>query len=264
MKPATIAAVGVLGLAAVLGASFADARPAADAFTIRSTLDGKKVLPHRIRWIAYPSDPVNYPGVEFLIDRKLVFQNRLAPFAFGADGRDEASETVKTGYLVTSWLKPGKHTFTVRAERSPDRARVTRTVVARVLPAPAPPKALAGTWTRTLPEPVPPDRGVLYRTTAPAGPYRLTIDRRYLRVDGPKSPPQSHGKAEYVATAATLRLGGPVWTGDRNEVGLCDPWGPDATYAWSVTGRTLTLEPRGASEACEQRGAIFSGEWTRR
>ena len=108
---------------------------------------------------------------------------------------------------------------------------------------------------------MPPDRGVLYRVTAPAGPYRITIDRRYLRVDGPQSPP--HVKADYIATATTLRLGGPVWTGDSNEVGLCEPWGPDATYSWSVSDRTLTLASAGAADGCKQRGAIFTGEWTR-
>jgi hypothetical protein len=253
--------LGLGGLAALASAWSAVAQPGAKAFTIRSSLDGRKVLPHRIRWIAYPSAPVVFPGVEFLIDGKVVFANRLEPYAFGDDGRDEASQTVKTGYLVTSWLAPGKHTFTVRARRNPDRVTESRTLVARVPAAPAPPAALAGTWTRTLPEPVPPDRGVLYRVTAPAGPYRITIDRRYVRVDGPQSPP--HGKAEYTATPTTLRLGGPVWTGNRNEVGLCDPWGPDAAYSWSVTDRTLTLEPAADVDPCRQRGAIFAGEWTR-
>mgnify|MGYP006148767051 CR=1 FL=1 len=43
------------------------------AFTIRSSLDGKTTLPHRIAWIAYPSAAVEAPGVEFLIDGKVVF-----------------------------------------------------------------------------------------------------------------------------------------------------------------------------------------------
>ena len=105
-------------LAVALDTKPAEAQPSA-AFTIRSSLDGKAVLPHRIRWIAYPSAFVVFPGVEFLIDGKLVFDNRLEPYAFGADGRDEATGTVKTGYLVTSWLSPGKHRLTVRAKHGP-------------------------------------------------------------------------------------------------------------------------------------------------
>jgi hypothetical protein len=264
IRPRTTAAfvvLGLAGLAALPGAWSAVAQPNAKPFTIRSSLDGRKVLPHRIRWVAFPSARVHFPGVEFLIDGKVVFANRLVPFAFGDDGRDEAARTVRPGYLVTSWLAPGRHTFTVRAKRDPDRVVASSTVVARVPAAPAPPAALAGTWTRTLPQAVPPDRGALYRVTAPAGAYRITIDRRYLRVDGPQSPP--HGKADYVATATTLRLGGPVWTGSPDEVGLCEPWGPDATYSWSVTDRTLTLEPPEAGDRCKQRAAIFAGEWTR-
>ena len=49
---ALVVAGGVLAVA--LGTKPAEAQPSA-AFTIRSSLDGKAVLPHRIRWIAYPS-----------------------------------------------------------------------------------------------------------------------------------------------------------------------------------------------------------------
>lgn len=248
------------GLAVVLGGAAASAQPGAKAFTIRSSLDGKSVLPHRLPWIAYPSAPVMYPGVEFLIDGKLVYDNRLEPYAFGHDGRDEATNTVKTGYLVTSWLTPGKHTFTVRAKRNPDRVTASKTVFARVLPASQPPAALAGMWTRQIEKPVPSDRGVLWHGTAPAGRYRLTIDRRYLKSTGPVP---GNVKFEYAATASTLRLGGPVWTGDRSEGGACDPWGPEATYSWTVSGEVLTLAPMEAADGCSQRGAIFTGEWTR-
>ena len=71
--------LGCVGLAAVLTAPSAAAEQGATAFTIRSSLDGKTVLPHRIRWIAYPSAPVLFPGVEFLIDGKVVFANRTGP-----------------------------------------------------------------------------------------------------------------------------------------------------------------------------------------
>jgi hypothetical protein len=248
-------------LAAALGTKPAEAQPSA-AFTIRSSLDGKAVLPHRIRWIAHPSAFVVFPGVEFLIDGKLVFDNRLEPYAFGADGRDEATGTVKTGYLVTSWLSPGKHRFTVRAKRGPDRVEATRTVVARVLAAPAPPAALAGTWTRVLPNAVPPDRNVLYRSvTAQPGTYRITVDRRFIRMSGPA--PRKHIKIDYVASPATITIRGPVWTGDPDEGAICDPWGPEATYSWSVSDGTLTLAPASSADGCRQRGALFTGEWTR-
>lgn len=242
-RPTTLTALVLVcaGLAFVVGASSAAAERSATSFTIRSSLDGKTVLPHRIRWIAYPSAPVLFPGVEFLIDGKLAFDDRLEPYAFASDGRDEATKTVKTGYLVTSWLSPGKHRFTVRGSRVGDRATATKTAVVRVVQAPAPPAGLAGTWTRNLPNAVPPDRGVLYKNAAPAGPYRITIDRRYIRLQPQRTP--VHVKFDYAAGATTVTIRGPVWAGYPNEGGWCDPWGPEVKYTWSVTGDTLTLAP---------------------
>jgi hypothetical protein len=48
-------------VAILLGVSSASAERRAKAFTIRSSLDGKTVLPHRIRWVAYPSAGVLFP-----------------------------------------------------------------------------------------------------------------------------------------------------------------------------------------------------------
>jgi hypothetical protein len=277
------------GLAAVvavaLGTSSAMAQREA-AFTIRSSLDGKTTLPHRIAWIAYPSAAVEAPGVEFLIDGKVVFRNRLEPYAFGADGRDETQQKkVRTGYLVTSWLSPGSHRFTVRAQRASTaggRVIATKTVVARVLRSPAPPAALAGTWRRSVPRPVPGDPGALYssgrggsspRDPAPAGPWTMIVDRRYVQHAAPTGYSIN---SDYVAGPQTIRFAGPVWTIPRiplapssghnanpAEWGWCDPWGRETTYNWSVEGETLTLEPTGGTDACKQRGTIFTGEWTR-
>jgi hypothetical protein len=256
----------VCGVLAVLGASASAGTAGQDAktFTIRSSLDGKAVLPHRIPWIASASAPVLFPGVEFLIDGKLVFANRLEPYSFADDGRDEESGTRKTGYLVTSWLAPGTHRFTVRGKAivAGRRTSVEKTVTARVSAPPSPPAQLAGTWQRHLDTAVPPDPNRLYKSvTAQPGTYRIVIDRRYLRVSGPA--PRKHLKVDYVADSRTLTIRGPVWTGDPDEGAACDPWGPEATYAWSLNERTLTLEPAGKPDACKQRGAIMSGEWTR-
>lgn len=277
-----VLAVGGAALAVVvLGASSAVARPDAAGFTIGSTLDGKKVLPHRIAWIAHPSAPVGYPGVEFLIDGKVVFRNRIEPYAFGADGRDETTRKVRTGYLVTSWLSPGRHTFTVRAARSGTTVTATKTVVARVSRPPAPPGALAGTWRRSVPRPVPGDSGALYasnrggpargRDPAPAGTWTMVVDRRFVQHAAPTGYVVN---SDFVAGPQTIRFRGPVWTSPgvplrRYEVsnpaewGWCDPWGRETNYTWSVEGDTLTLAPTGGSDLCKQRGAIFTGEWTR-
>jgi hypothetical protein len=193
-----------------------------------------------------------------------VFANRLEPYAFADDGRDEASGTRKTGYLVTSWLAPGTHRFTVRGKAiiAGRRTSVEKTVTARVAAPPSPPAQLAGTWRRHLDVAVPPDPNRLYRTvTAQPGTYRIVIDRRYVRLSGPA--PRKHLKIDYVADPRKITIRGPVWTGDPDEGAFCDPWGPDATYSWSVSDGTLTLEPAGKPDACKQRAGILAGEWTR-
>lgn len=253
------------GLALVgASASAGTARQDSKAFSIKSSLDGKTTLPHRIPWIAYTSAPVLFPGVEFLIDGKRVFANRLEPYAFGDDGRDEASGTRKTGYLVTSWLAPGEHRFTVRGKAIVAGMRTTteKTITARVAAPPSPPAKLAGTWQRHLDAAVPPDPNRLYRSvTAQPGNYKIVVDPRYLRMSGPA--PRKHVKVDYIVDSRTLTFRGPVWTGDPDEGALCDPWGPSANYSWSVSDGTLTLEPAGNPDACKQRGAILTGEWTR-
>jgi hypothetical protein len=282
----SIALTSVLAASVALGTSSASARPDVAEFTIRSSLDGKPSLPHRIAWIAYPSAAVEAPGVEFLIDGKVTFRNRLEPFAFGADGRDETTGKVRPGYLVTSWLTPGRHTFTVRAVRASSagtRVTATKTVVARVLPAPAPPAALAGTWRRSIPRPVSGDPGGLYakgpggsypgRDPAPAGPWRMVIDARFVQHVAPTGYVIN---SDYAAGPRAIRFASPVWTTPRTplqprnghnanprEWAWCDPWGRETTYTWSVEGDTLTLGPAAGMDACRQRGMILTGEWRR-
>lgn len=284
----TVALATMLAIAVALGTSAANARIDAAAFTIRSSLDGKASLPHRIAWIGYPSAAVEAPGVEFLIDGKVVFRNRLEPYAFGADGRDETTGKRRTGYLVTSWLTPGKHAFTVRAVRASSagsRVTASKTIHARVARAPAPPAALAGTWRRVVARPAPADAGALYATEpggnpanpgrdpAPAGRWTMSVDRRFVQH---KAPTGYVINSDYAASAQTIRFASPVWTTPRLflqpenghnanplEWAWCDPWGRETTYTWSVDGNTLSLVPATGVDACRQRGMILAGEWTR-
>ncbi len=121
-----LASVGFLAFATSPGAS-STAAP-----SIRSTLDGKAVLPHRIHWLGMPSGGT-VKEVEFLIDGKVRWVEKAAPYSYSEDG----------GYLVTSWLTRGSHHFTARA-RFTSGEIADDTVAARVVPAPAPPAALGG------------------------------------------------------------------------------------------------------------------------
>lgn len=107
----------------------------AQAFTVTSTLDGRTALPHRIHWVANPNPVPDVTEVDFLVDGKQLWVEHSAPYDYGDDGN----------YLVTSFLKPGQHKFTVRAIDFNGTA-ATDSVTATVATPPRPPAALMGTW----------------------------------------------------------------------------------------------------------------------
>jgi hypothetical protein len=251
---ALVAAAGAL-VCCVTGA-FGGSAP---AFQVRSTLDGLKVLPHRIHWVGRVGIPkARVADVAFLIDGTVRWTERLSPYTFAGDG----------GYLVTSWLTPGQHRFAIRV-RAHNGRTVTHTVAARVVPAPAPPVALAGSWQRRVP------KGSGAR--APAGKWTITFDRRWLRDRAPgrwnrvASRKTGAGRIvdnDWVPGAKSFEVAGGVTTGiARGAVTEGDGWcgraGRTATYSWSVAGGKLTLAPVGGHDACRVRGDVYAGTWTR-
>ncbi len=266
--------VGLLALAGVIAASAA-ATP--KPVKITSTLDGKTVLPHRIRWIATPTIPQSQVRkVQFFIDGgKPRWEETHPPYTYGADenGRHQ-------NYLVTSWLTPARHRFTVRV-LAVDGRKAERTVVARVLPAQEPPAVLAGTWRRTIgdtsgaPEAGTPGNPTGSAST-PAGTYTMVIEKRWIQVRFPGAfhLPQSDDTGEgwildsdYTVGAGTLQALGPVvfrpFNDEREGGQWCWEDGPTSQYAWSVSDGTLTLTPSGGADACGIRGFVWAGEWTR-
>jgi hypothetical protein len=264
-------AIVVLGLSLAGCGSGGDktTTSASQPFTVTSTLDGKHALPHRIRWIAKPSpSTAKVTKVEFLVDGKTAWIEGNAPYYFSEDG----------GYLVTSWIKPGLRTFTVRAS-SKDGRTATDTVRARVSKAPAPPAALAGTWARhvdTTDAPQPGSAGNPTDTLSPPGAYRIVFDSRQFQTRFPgqftaASIGSGYGwilDSDYTVKGGTLRVVGDVatkpFTDSDAEGGFwCYPAGPPATYRWSVSGSSLKLAPVG-KDPCGIRGFIWTGTWTRK
>ena len=260
-------AIGVLAITASVGA--ASGAP----FKIASTLDGKTVLPHRIKWLGLPTLPSSQiKRVEFLIDNKLVWLEHGKPYVYGSD------HGAHQNYLVTSWLSPGVHRFTVRAVSTTD-ATATDTVAARVLPPPVVPSALAGTWRRTIDTSgAPRDTSVEDPTLTPSGKYQITFEPRWIHDVFPcdTSPCRWNGKTggggefvtDWTPGAKTFQVRGAVTfrighDSDRLAGWWCWMDGPNATYTWSVSGDTLTLAPVGGHDACGVRGFIWAGDWTR-
>jgi hypothetical protein len=239
-----------------------------------STLDGKNVLPVRIAWIAstpgLPRSELKSGGISFLVDGKIASFTDEPPYTFPDHG----------GYLVTSWLKPGLHTFTVRAHAK-DGTIMEDNVVARTAATPAPPAKLAGTWVRTVTDtssaPAMGSAGNPNQTPTPAGTYTLTFDSRWIQTHFPGTyVPRASFKTgngfiidnDWTAGARSFEAWGGVQFKVLQDIDAeggwwCNAGGPVAKYSWLVSGKTLTLSPVGGRDACSVRGFIWAGQWTR-
>jgi hypothetical protein len=234
--------VGVSLLAAVSSAATRQMQ----VFMVRSTLSGKTVLPHRIRWLGIPNLPAaKVAEVDFLIDGKLRWVEHHAPYTYGFDGN----------YLVTSWLTPGSHTFAVRATSTSHEAASTSTT-ARVQPASPPPAALAGTWRRMLTKAEAGHSG-------PPGLWRLTINKIGWQLRAPGGA----GALVDVAylSSRTLEARGGIATKNRSpQEGnpWCDEPFQAVRYRWSVSGSSLQLKLAGPKR-CDGQSDIWAADWTR-
>ncbi len=273
----------VIGLACLVAVGgMATTTPAARSsqqgqFRVTSTLDGKTVLPHRIHWVAKTTlPPTQIANIRFAIDGVFLGLARHEASRLHLQRVDAPlpSRTFAAGYLVTSWLTPGRHRFTVQM-RANDGRLAEDTVVARVLPAPNPPGALAGTWRRTIDTTDSPKLGSPANPTytpVPSGTYTISFDKRWIKDHFP-------GKLDLTTSLKTgaglsflndwapgpdsFHVQGNVNTHPLWALAWCYPGGPGADYHWSVAGNTLTMTPIGGTDACGIRGFIWTGRWQR-
>jgi hypothetical protein len=251
---------------------------AATAPKVTSTLDGKKVLPIRTHWIAHTRIPASQvTRVDFLIDGKLRWTD-TAPISgsAGSYAFGNADSLSTEGFLVTTWLTPGAHRFSVRVTEA-TRTKAVDTVTARVLPAPQPPSALAGAWTRVVTAEDVQKAQPQYGSPPPVGTWKLVFDQVGAWELGPL---QTGVVDQYDAEAGTINVYAPIQMAPLScdQGGTCQggvsrfgyhtiggddcTWsGPFGTYQWTVTGTTLTLTA--IHEACGDRQAIWEGTWTR-
>ena len=246
---------GLAGLALVVTAAACSQAPATATHTaspaprtanlkVSSTLDGLTALPHRIHWQAFPKPPVGVTEVDFLIDWKQLWAEHASPYFYGDDGN----------YLVTSFLTPGKHVFTVRAISATGHV-ASDTVTATVPAAPRPPAALAGTWKGFVPQgpagPCTTNSGQTIPCLS-AGDWRLVISPIGWQIYD-----TSGGGGLYDVTypspgLAEIRTG--MATGNPNADGnaWCNIAGgdrpagrPPVLVRWTVHGRLLSFTPVG-------------------
>ncbi len=267
-----------------LGAAPAVAASASPALLkVISSLDGKTVLPHRIFWLAFMSIPqAQISQVDYLIDGKLCWVGTGNPSTYPGTSSYYSTYSDSGGYLVTSWLTPGLHKFTVRVVALNGQTG-SDTVVARVLPAPVPPAALVGSWQRTIKTadaPAPGSPGNPTETYTPDGTYTITFSRKWIEDHFPGkfsisgSIDGNTGDGFELLTDWTPGLHSFHFQGavsiqpfNENTDQLGGSWcywgGPGANYSWTVHGSALTLTPIGGTDACQIRGFIWTGTWTR-
>jgi hypothetical protein len=127
----------------------------------------------------------------------------------------------------------------------------------------------AGAWPRDV-------QGTPGTLEGPRG-YTLVFDRRWIQDRAPgtwdpnTSPETGFGGVvdnDWIPGATTFEIAGSVTfrvlRDDAAEGGWwCEPCGPKATYSWSVSGDRLTLGPVSGVEPCRERGAVYTGAWTR-
>jgi hypothetical protein len=234
-------AVAALGL----GAGAHATKPA-----ISSSLDGKRVLPHRIHWLAFPTAPAaDVREVDFLVDGHLVWIEHHPPYTYGLDGN----------WLVTSWLRPGLHRFTVTLVTT-DGRHASDTVTARTLPAPRPPAPLVGGWERTVTKA---EAG----SQTPAGTWMLRVDASGWHITDPV------GGENWIDVAylgvGRLQARGGIWATpieSKGGNGWCEDTNASVDYAWSLSGETLTITLVGADRCGDPHNKqhfIWAGNWTK-
>jgi hypothetical protein len=239
--------VTIIFFVSVIAVSSALAGRDAKSFTVTSSLDGKTVLPLRIRWIAQPNIPVEQvKEVDYLIDGHRAWVEHHAPYYYGSNEGNYGNS------LVTSFLKPGQHTFTVQALTTSGQ-KATDTVKARVLAAPPPPAKLAGAWTRI----VTPDDLKKGPAGPPAGPWTITITSI-----GWATGPGDDFDVRYLPNGNVV-MGPEIDTLTRHSGAFC---GVDPLHTWTVAlsadDKSMQLNPVG-TDTCGDRVAILQGTWTR-
>jgi hypothetical protein len=216
----------------------------AGGVSITSSLDGKKVLPHRIHWVAHPSVPASQ-----VAEVKLVWIEQKPPYYYGQDGN----------WFVTAWLKPGLHRFTAEVgTKSGERA--LDTVTARTVAPPAAPKPLVGKWTRTV---TAQEAG----SGTPAGMWKLKIDGSGWQIWDPQNG-RNYIDVAYMSGQRFQSRGG-IWTNPKHSDGgngWCEETNSPVNYTWSLSGGTLTVTLRGidrCGDANAKQHFIWAGDWKR-
>jgi hypothetical protein len=181
--------------------------------------------------------PSKIREVDFLIDGRRSWVEHHAPYTYGLDGN----------YLVTSWIKPGLHTFSVVAVAN-DGRRATVTSRGRTSAATAPPAVLAGSW-----------------QSAKLGGRTLVVSSVGWRIVDPNGASGALVDVAYLSPGLVEVRGGIV-TRDhdpRENNPWCDEPFEPVRYHWRVVADRLSLGLAGPQH-CDGQARVLATEWRRR
>lgn len=226
------------------GASSTPAPASSTELAISSTLNGRTVLPHRIHWVATPSVPAaDVSAVDYSVDGKQLWVEHNPPYDYGG---------YSGSYLVTSFLRPGVHRFTVKVVTVAGKT-ASHTVTAKVPAAPAPPAALAGTWKELL------QGGA---GSPPTGYWRLVINKVGWQVYDTAGTGDLLDVAYPSPGLLEVHTGMNTGHPDFDANGWCsNAPGPPVRYRWSVKGDHLTMRLTGG-HGCAGFNGFMTGAWS--
>ena len=246
------------GSPAPAAASRSSSQPSAP-LSVTSTLDGRSALPHRIRWQAFPGVPAtDVSEVDFLIDGKLRWVENNPPYFYGSNYGSNLN--YQGNYLVTSFLKPGIHRFTVTIVAVGGKT-ASDMVTATVPVAPAPPAALAGTW-RTFQR-----QGAAGSGSPPTGYWRLVISKVGWQIYDTAGTGDLLDVAYLQPGLLEIRTGmftePPAHNPELDGNGWCnDDPGQPVRLRWSVTATGLSMRFAGG-HGCPGFTGFMTSAWTR-
>jgi hypothetical protein len=209
-------------------------------------------LPLRVQWQAFPSG-TGITSVQFIIDGQLGWVEQKTPYFYGDDGN----------WLVTSFLAPGLHEFTVRALVIGGKP-ASDTVKATTVAGDPPPAALQGSWKRTA-TPSEITAACTSDNCPPPGAWQLNISAKGWSTTDPQGGSGLFDVVYVSGSAVQMRptIEYPPFPNSNNG-GWCGDVDPLATYGATVSadGKSLNLRPS-PSDPCGDRLAILRGMWTR-
>jgi hypothetical protein len=246
---ATLAAL-VLAAAAPVSA-----RAQGPGWSVTSSIADGATLTAPVRWSAEPvgTPPGGLDRIEFLVDGKVLWTERHAPFDFNNDAN----------FLYPYVFGRGPHQLVARGVSVTDE-QVSATVNVQMTQAPPViPRRLQATWKHRVTQTAIDQSAAAGDPRVRGGVWQMKLGPDGLLFVTPPRPTVGGNYAFSATARGTLLFGGPVnWlTAQSGYEGICHGDLTFARYRWKIAYRVLSL--RVVEDPCRLRAAIVTGRWTR-